>query len=667
MTRTSCPAGVPRGPASPARVGGFAALVLFGAAVLDVGNPTGFAQPPMPERLPIGIPGPGGVTPAVLQQPAPVQPLPVPVPVQQPGGPAKGIVVPPGYGGPLSSPLTSAAPPGLGGSPKLTPAAQEKLAKYVAKLIDPETTLDLASGQTRVLVLKGTPARVQAGDDSIVSVNVLSPKELIVQGKGVGATVLNIWFADPNDPAKMETLSYLVRVFPDPEAKERLDRAYKALEDDLNRFFPDSRVKLRVLGDKLVVSGRVRDFVQGGQVLQVVRSNMQGTGGTAGGVTPIGGGGVAGQIPVLPPPGGPADPTGATVAPNLDVFRNAGGPNVINLLEVAGEQQVMLRVVVAEVNRAAARTVGLNFAVTNNQGITVFANRTGPVVGALPALGLNGIGGFGGGGFGNGFGGGQTGVGGGAFANLPFVTDAGRLPFALSALKSLQYAKSLAEPNLVAMNGQTANFLAGGQFPVPIVSSFGGFAGGIQGVQYVPYGVQLSFTPFLTDRDRVRLVLNAAVSSRDLNASTNIAGGSVAGLNSRQVNTTVELRQGETLAVAGLIQANSGADKTVIPFFGDIPGLSQLTGVHRHQAGEQELVIFLTPEIVRPLDPDQHVTLPGHEILDPTDVEFYLFGRLEGHCRDFRTPIRTDCSRIKQYYRAEGVNLAGPTGYTPLP
>jgi pilus assembly protein CpaC len=310
--------------------------------------------------------------------------------------------------------------------------------------------------------------------------------------------------------------------------------------------------------------------------------------------------------------------------------------------------------------------VGLNFAVTNNQGVTVFANRTGPVTGALRGLsGLNGIGGLGLGGFGNGFG--AQGGGGGAVANLPFVTDAGRLPFALSALKNLQYAKSLAEPNLVAMNGQTANFLAGGQFPVPIVGGFGGIAGGIQGVQYVPYGVQLSFTPFLTDRDRVRLVLNASVSSRDLSSGTNIGGGAVAGLNTRQVNTTVELRQGETLAVAGLIQTNQGADRTSIPFIGDLPGLGPLTGVHRHQAGEQELVIFLTPELVRPLDCDQHVTLPGHEILDPTDVEFYLFGRLEGHCRDFRSPIRTDCSRIKQFYRAEAANLAGPTGYTPLP
>lgn len=686
MTRTNCPADVPRPARRFGRAGAFAALVLCTAAVLDADTP-GLAQPPAP--LPVGpevafrLPGPVGITPVAAQLPAVVQPKGTDAPP-----PAAKLPAPPGgYTGPLANPLMSAAPPGLGGAPKLTPAAQEKLNKYVAKLIDPETTLDLAAGQTRVLVLKGTPARVAAGDESIAAVNILTPKEIIIQGKGVGATVLNIWFTDPNDPAKQETLSYLVRVFPDPEAKERLERAYKALEDDLNKFFPDSRVKLRVLGDKLVVSGRVRDFVQGGQILQVVRSNMQGAGGTAGGgaggaggaggisvTTPGGqlpGGGVAAQVPLLAPPGGPADPTGASGQAGLDMFRNAGGPNVINLLEVAGEQQVMLRVVVAEVNRAAARSVGLNFAVTSNQGITVFSNQTGGVVGGLPAAGFGGVGGGNVGGLGNvglgGFGAGGIGNAAGALANIPFNTNAGRLPFALSALKTLQYAKSLAEPNLVAMNGQSANFLAGGQFPVPIVSGFGGFSSGIQGVQYVPYGVQLSFTPYLTDRDRIRLVLNAAVSSRDLNSGTNIGGGTVAGLNTRSVNTTVELRQGETLAVAGLIQTNQGGDKSAIPFIGDIPGLSQLTGVHRTSAGEQELVIFLTPEIARPLDPDQHVTLPGHEILDPNDVEFYLFGRIEGHCRDFRSPIRTDCSRIKQYYRAEGVNLAGPTGYTPLP
>lgn len=131
------------------------------------------------------------------------------------------------------------------------------------------------------------------------------------------------------------------------------------------------------------------------------------------------------------------------------------------------------------------------------------------------------------------------------------------------------------------------------------------------------------------------------------------------------MNTTVELRQGETLAIAGLIEYNLGADATRIPFLGDIPGLNNLTGLSRTQAGEKELVIFVTPELTRPLDPGQVARLPGSEILDPNDCEFYLLGRLEGHCKDYRTPIRTDLSRIRQYHTVEQLNVYGPAGYSP--
>jgi len=242
------------------------------------------------------------------------------------------------------------------------------------------------------------------------------------------------------------------------------------------------------------------------------------------------------------------------------------------------------------------------------------------------------------------------------------------LPFALSALKTLQYARSLAEPTLVTMNGQSAYFQSGGSFPVPVIGGFGGFGGlggGLEGVQYVPYGVIVNYTPYITDRDRIKLLINASVSTRDLNTSTQIGGGAVPGLDSRTVNTTVELRQGETLAIAGLIQYNNGANGTRIPFIGDIPLLNNLTGLQQTQSGEQELLIFITPELVRPLDPGQVAKLPGSEILEPNDCEFYLMGRLEGHCKEWRGSIRTDLSRIKMYHSVEQLNVYGPAGYSP--
>jgi pilus assembly protein CpaC len=461
----------------PAALLGAAALVAFVVAGLGLaadpvpttGTPNPFPLFPVSAQAPAGLPA-GTTAPGGTGQ----SPLPGTAPTTAPQPGATGQTPPPGpYSGALSNPLLSPAPAGLG-VPQASAATQEKVAKYVARLMDPETTLDLVAGQTRVLVLKGQPMRIQAGDENILAVNVAAPKEVLLHGKAVGATVLNIWFGDPKDNAKQETLTYLVRVFPDPEAKERLEKAYKALEDDINKFFKDSSVRLKLVGDKVVISGRVRAFVQGGQILQIVRANMGGPGGPAA------------NIPLTPAGGVPAP---GSNTPTYESYMAAGGPNVINLLEVAGEQQVMLRVIVAEVNRAAARSLGMYFSVQNNQGLTVFSNNTG---GITP--GLSGSTG------GLGFGSNQFG---GTVGNIFTSFNAARIPFALNALKTVQYARSLAEPTLVTLNGQPANFHAGGSFPVPVVTAGNAF-GGLQGVQYVPYGVQLNFTPFITDRDKLR-------------------------------------------------------------------------------------------------------------------------------------------------------------------
>lgn len=548
----------------------------------------------------------------------------------------------------LANPLLSATPKTVGATPTATTESRLKQVKHVSKLLDPELTLDLVVGQTRVMVLKTVPVRVQSGDERTMTMSISNTKELLLQGKEVGTTVLNLWFGDKDDPAKQETLTYLVRVYPDPEAKDRLEKSYKQLEDDINKHFKDTSVRLKLLGDKLVVSGRVRDAQQGQQVLQIIRANFSSNGGSGNGGNL--GGGQAATIPTsapyaaLPgttPPGlvGP-DPLSALASPSLDQYIAAAGNNIVNLLEVAGEQQVALRVIVAEVSRAAARSIGLNFSIRNNQGVTVFRNSTGNI----------GSGGFG---------------GVGAVANLAAVLDGGNIPIAINALRTLSYAKSLAEPTLVTMNGQSANFLAGGQFPVPVVSGFG-INNGLQGVSFVPFGVQLNFTPFITDRDRIRLQLNANVSSRDVGVGTSIGGANVAGLNTRNVNTVVELRQGETLAVAGLIESNHGADTTRTPLFGDVPFLNPFS-VNRHSAGEKELVIFITPELVRPLEAGESPLLPGSDILEPTDIEFYLFNRLEGRVGPYRSTVRTDWGRIRNFEKVERALLNGPSGYCPVP
>jgi pilus assembly protein CpaC len=250
----------------------------------------------------------------------------------------------------------------------------------------------------------------------------------------------------------------------------------------------------------------------------------------------------------------------------------------------------------------------------------------------------------------------------GGFINLPTALDNGQVRLAISALRDLNYARSLAEPNLVTMNGQTARFQAGGQFPVPVVTGY--TAAGLQGVNFIPYGVQLNFTPYITDRDRIRLVVAAEVSSRDLSTGqTNVSGSSIPSLITRSFQTTVELREGQTLAVAGLVQNNLGADSKKIPFIGDLPILSNLTGFQRLNAGEQELVVLITPELVHPLEHKEVPPLPGSDLFEPNDLEFYVLGRIESHRPyDYRSPIRTDLQRILEYRRAERMYISGPHG-----
>jgi pilus assembly protein CpaC len=324
------------------------------------------------------------------------------------------------------------------------------------------------------------------------------------------------------------------------------------------------------------------------------------------------------------------------------------GPNIVNLLRIAGEQQVMLRVTVAEVNRQAARSIGLNFDVFDESGVRVFANRTGQILSTQASSGLDSTD--------------QSSI-----ANLFASLDGGQVRLVISALRTLNFARSLAEPTLTTLNGQPAEFHAGGSFPVPIVTGFlgGTLQQGLQGVQFVPFGVSLTFIPYVTDKDRIRLQVAAEVSTRDP-GNILVAGSQVPGqLNTRDFSTTVELREGQTLAVAGLLQTNFGADATRVPFFGDLPFVGRLFASDRTSSGEQELVILVTPELVHPVDPEKVPSLPGSDMFEPGDVEFYLLGRLESRrMEDYRSPVRTDIHRMGRYRHCDDVYIGGPSGFS---
>jgi pilus assembly protein CpaC len=252
-------------------------------------------------------------------------------------------------------------------------------------------------------------------------------------------------------------------------------------------------------------------------------------------------------------------------------------------LTVPGEQQVMLKVRVAELSRTAIRK--MNAQLTVNSGNLSLSTATG------------------------------------ISAVFSSVLNAEDVTLALTAVNTTGYTKVLAEPNLVTLNGQPASFLAGGEFPVPTAVGIGGVSG--VNTQFRSFGAQLTFTPTIIDKDRIRLAVAPSVSSINTANSVN----NIPGLNTRSVSTTVDLRVGQWLAIAGLLQTSQNGTKTRVPFVGDIPVVGALFGSATSQNDETELIVLVSPELVHPLDAQETpLLLPGMEIAEPSDAAFFLGG-----------------------------------------
>ncbi|TWT94711.1 type II and III secretion system protein family protein [Stieleria varia] len=562
---------------------------------------------------------------AALAVPAAAQQLEIaPSIFAQPPMPASVPNLPPAVAEPVRSSLQSDFPTELI-LPPPSDRAKRDAARFIPTSIDPELSLKLVVGRPKVLQLSETPKRVYTPADTVIRTEIIdeqSGKEIAVTGLQPGTTTLIFWFDDRDSPGGQSTVAYEVRVYADP----LFAQPTKDLQADLNAKFPNSYIELDELADRLIVRGQTPDAVEMSQILDVllgarqVRNQSGQALESQAALTAVNFTTTAERL---------ESERAAAFADRIIDARALADAGIINQMKIVGEQQVMLKVTVAEVNRSAARSIGLNFGVDNDDGLTVFQSLTGRLT--------------------------QTGGGGNqSGANILASLDMGQVRMAIEALRRMNLSRTLAEPNLVAMNGQPANFQAGGQFPIPIISAGGGGGNNLQGVSFVPFGVQLQFTPFIQDRDVIQLQMNAEVSTRDESLGTNIGGGGggggsqVAGLNSRNFSTTVQLRSGQTIAVAGLLQTNYGASTDRVPFWGDLPIIGSTGGVNRSSSGEQELVILVTPHLVAPVDACESPNLPGSDVHEPTDIEFYVANRLESRrSQDYRSSVRTDYARQK--------------------
>jgi pilus assembly protein CpaC len=273
---------------------------------------------------------------------------------------------------------------------------------------------------------------------------------------------------------------------------------------------------------------------------------------------------------------------------------------VINSMRVGSPDQVMVAVKIAEVQRSVSSALGLKPSFSAGRGNTRFTfNTLDPLNTADFASGL-----------------------------LHIVSGRFTLDFLIDALEQRGLIKTLAEPNLVTMSGDTASFLAGGEFPVPVVQS-----GTITGlptitVQFKPFGVSLSLTPTVIDGQRINMVVSPEVSEIDKTNAVEVSGFFIPGLSTRRATTTVELRDGEAFAIAGLLQSDFTDQVRGLPFINDVPVLGALFRSSSFQRSETELVILVTPRLVRAV-PAGTLATPTDPFVPPSELDLYFSGRTE--------------------------------------
>lgn len=285
---------------------------------------------------------------------------------------------------------------------------------------------------------------------------------------------------------------------------------------------------------------------------------------------------------------------------------------VVNMLGVEGTQQIMLSVRFVEMNRTTAK------------GLRVNVNRSdwdpadGPPSGASrsgddPFMAV--------------FTGDTIVKNGGKLIDSFGAVAAlynGNLEILLDALETRGLTKTLAEPNLVAMSGDTASFLAGGEFPIPVSQSSTGDAIPNITVEFKQFGVSLAFTPTLLKDGLINLVVNPEVSSIDPTVSVEMGLIKIPGIKVRRAKTTVELRDGESFMVAGLLKEDYENQLRQFPFVGDMPVLGALFRSNGYKREETELVIVVTPHLVTPRK--GRIAAPGDNFVPPSDFELFLFG-----------------------------------------
>lgn len=421
-----------------------------------------------------------------------------------------------------------------------------------------------------------TITRISIADPDIADVKLITPKQiLIISRKNTGTTSLTVWYGDERAEV------YDVRVYVSGSLMQTIQK-------NLRRLAPEARVNIIPAKDGVILDGEVDSQEMLDRVLNIVRA-----------------------------------------------YINVNNDN--NIITIVGSQQVQLEVKIAEISRSGMKQMGLGFLNNKDWSIGLFSSgsasgRSTVSDSEVPATIIETIDAFGNHS--------RTISDGGISRNVSSSVNISS-PFSsafqialhsvkdnslaiLSLLKGQGLSRILASPTLVAMSGQEAEFMVGGEYPYPVQGDIGETT-----IEYKRFGVMLGFTPTVVGKDIISVQVRPEVSSLDYASGVSIGGVAVPGLRTRRGSTTLQLRDGQTFAMAGLINEEMQWSLNKVPFLGDIPILGTLFTSKEYKRSEAELVIIVTPRLVRAMNPHEVPPLPGENQPDNiNDVDFFLKNRV---------------------------------------
>ncbi|MCC2109007.1 MAG: type II and III secretion system protein family protein [Hyphomicrobiales bacterium] len=285
----------------------------------------------------------------------------------------------------------------------------------------------------------------------------------------------------------------------------------------------------------------------------------------------------------------------------LTIAHQFGG-EVLNQMKITSPQQVMLEVRFLEASRQAGKELGVKWDVASKR-LNASIGASNLISGATPFGAVLG----------------------------QLLSGGTKVDVLVQALEGRGLARRLAEPNLTAMSGQTASFLAGGEFPFPVAG-----ANGAVSVEFKKFGVGLSFTPTVLANGVISLKIEPEVSQIDVTNAVSIGGISIPSLVVRRVSTNVELKDGQSFALAGLLQSVSSENINALPWINDVPVIGALFRSTAFERRETELAVIVTPHLVRPTRPGQKLRSPLDATVSVNDVERFLLGKQEIAPADLR-------------------------------